>query len=232
MEVIVILSLVIGLGAGVFFIIDAILKAVCVNIYQARKNMFAILECIGCPCALGGFIQLMNSGLGEKALPLAITGIGCVLVFAGFSFGIKIEQNEREISDQYFYFSGDDLIVIKRHPLVGSRLKVLERTEFSLRYDPLKIHVGGASVGGVFTGGVYTTGGKTYLQPGKGTGEFVIYYQEGKDESTMRFPKKIYLQGDALKDAQRSSAFVGESCLDTEGSKGYCLLVKSWLARK
>lgn len=58
----------------------------------------------------------------------------------------------------------------KRSPLLSKVVQIKDSSDVYIKYEPVKLHIGAATVGGVTTGGAYTTGGYNYIAAEKKNG--------------------------------------------------------------
>ena len=91
------------------------------------------------------------------------------------------------------------LTVHKRSALLANLIKIQESNDIYVKYEPIKLHVGAATVGGVTTGGAYTTGGYNYISAEKKNGLCSLRY--GADGELIR---KIQLVQEDYQEAVQS----------------------------
>ena len=86
------------------------------------------------------------------------------------------EQKAREaelakIRSLYSFNKENGLFVLKeRSPLLSKVVQIKDSSDIYIKYEPVKLHIGAATVGGVTTGGAYTTGGYNYIAAEKKNG--------------------------------------------------------------
>ena len=86
------------------------------------------------------------------------------------------EQKEREAElaklNELYSFNKDTGVfaISKRSPLLAKVIPLKDSSDIFIAYEPVKLHVGAATVGGVTTGGAYTTGGYNYISGEKKNG--------------------------------------------------------------
>lgn len=91
------------------------------------------------------------------------------------------------------------LTLHKRSPLVAKFINIRESNDVFVKYEPVKLHVGAATVGGVTTGGAFTTGGYNYIGAEKKNGLCTLEYGTNGDRI-----RKIQLSSEDFADAKQS----------------------------
>lgn len=91
------------------------------------------------------------------------------------------------------------LTLHKRSPLIARFINIRESNDVFVKYEPVKLHVGAATVGGVTTGGAFTTGGYNYIGAEKKNGLCTLEYGTNGDRI-----KKIQLSIEDFTEAKQS----------------------------
>ena len=66
--------------------------------------------------------------------------------------------------------------LISRDPKIADIIKIVDDRNYTIKYEPKKLHVGAVSVGGITTGGTYTTGGYNYVSGSSKSGYCNLEY--------------------------------------------------------
>lgn len=96
-----------------------------------------------------------------------------------------------------FRFERGTLYVNKRTVRLEERLEIIKDYTREYEYDPVKVHVGAATVGGFTTGGAYTTGGH-YIYGDRASGRYLLAFKTPKPSSSRsskpEFEKELVLK--------------------------------------
>ena len=117
---------------------------------------------------------------GTFAFILMLVGVVCLFIVIKWAdTGEVIEKsNAQTATAKFISYSKDTytLTLIKRDPLIAKAVKITDARDYSIKYEPEKIHIGAVTVGGVTTGGAYTTGGYNYVAGSHKNGLCNLYY--------------------------------------------------------
>ena len=139
---------------------------------QTNNNLFGIiLTGLGVIAIIVGII-LIVSGLSEiGAYPLVI---GLIPLVLGARM-VKDNKKKKVIKESGLRFIEDGTLEItNRNPAISNFVKIKSDSDAIVKYEPVKLHIGSATVGGVTTGGAYTTGGYNYLAGEKKNGKYKL----------------------------------------------------------
>lgn len=92
-----------------------------------------------------------------------------------------------------YYSSSQTLSITKRSQNFSKLIHIVNDKNISVSYEPVKLHVGAATVGGVTTGGAYTTGGYNYISGVQNSGKYHLEYI-GQTIKTIELSDELYLQ--------------------------------------
>lgn len=150
--------------------------------------------------------------LGIKIDATSFLGVICLLIWAAtftvgiswFAVGRKWLKNQTAIynsNEFYFYDAKSGVLTLKkRSPQLADYVIISADKDVSAIYNPVKVHIGGATVGGVTTGGVYTTGGNYSVSSVKKSGYYPLLCKYGGE-----MIKKIAIPKEEIINAKKSS---------------------------
>ncbi len=138
---------------------------------------------------------------GPLALVLVLVGVFCIIVTLYWSStGEVIEKSNAQMSTinlmSYDEKTGT-LTVSKRDVKIAKALKIIDAKNYTIKYEPEKLHIGAVTVGGVTTGGTYTTGGYNYIADSQKNGLCRLEYLE-------KVVNQIQLSDELYQQAQKS----------------------------
>ena len=111
-----------------------------------------------------------------------------------------LEAKKKELESLVSFNKETGVLTLhKRSALLANLIKIQESNDIYVKYEPIKLHVGAATVGGVTTGGAYTTGGYNYISAEKKNGLCSLRY--GADGELIR---KIQLVQEDYQEAVQS----------------------------
>ena len=122
-------------------------------------------------------------------------GIGVILVMYVYNKAIKPTKNEinANLTKEYVSYNNSafTLVLKERNQAIAKVVKIKNDKNFTVAYEPEKIHFGAATVGGITTGGAYTTGGYHYISSSEKNGLCVLEYA-GNFVSKIQLDDSLY----------------------------------------
>lgn len=138
---------------------------------------------------------------GTFAVILMLLGVVCLFLAMVWSGTVEVveKSNAQTATANCISYDKDTytLTLIKRDPLISKAVKIADARDYSIKYEPEKIHIGAVTVGGVTTGGAYTTGGYNYVAGSHKNGLCKLYYLD-------QLISKIQLSDELYAQAQNS----------------------------
>ena len=138
---------------------------------------------------------------GIFAIILMFAGVICLFLAIKWPDTVEVvEKSNAQIATANFISYNKDkytLTLIKRDPSIARAITIADARDYSIKYEPEKIHIGAVTVGGVTTGGTYTTGGYNYVAGSHKNGLCNLYYLD-------QLISKIQLSDELYAQAQNS----------------------------
>lgn len=115
--------------------------------------------------------------MGDFLIATLITTIVCFVII-GRKLYVALQQDaERAKAASLISYDGEfTATLIDRSPQIADIIKIVDDHNYTIKYEPEKLHVGAVSVGGVTTGGAYTTGGYNYVSGSSKSGYCNLEY--------------------------------------------------------
>lgn len=216
-------------------------------------SIFGIITLIICILILSTISDssMIVFGVCGAIFGIAMLVFGCILIYGCF----VAEQAKCSISN-----SGT-LTFTNRNPAIAKVVKIKTDSDAIVKYEPVKIHIGAATVGGITTGGAYTTGGYNYLAGTKENGKYKLtannqtifriqlsetQYLSAKNSNIAKYLNENYqiqvienakLTSDDVKSAfqslkQTDFLYGGDAIKNGYPSYGKCVEILDWLCGK
>ncbi|MED9968649.1 MAG: hypothetical protein UFA98_01365 [Ruminococcus sp.] len=136
------------------------------------SNLFGIILTVLGVIAIIISIILIVSVSSE--IGIYLFAIGLIPLILGGRM-VKNNKKKMEINELGLRFiENGTLEITNRNPAISKFVKIKADSDAIVKYEPVKLHIGSATVGGVTTGGAYTTGGYNYLAGKKKNGKYIL----------------------------------------------------------
>lgn len=122
---------------------------------------------------VASFILLVKGGDVPAACLFLISVIALVI---GIKMLIAVNNDDNKREAGCSIDKNGVLKISERKPAIAKVVKIVNDKNYTVSYEPEKIHIGAVTVGGVTTGGAYKTGGYHYVSGSEKSGKCKLVY--------------------------------------------------------